>query len=78
MSCGTSNTPPPWVRNTIGQRRYSWQEGYGAFTFNRRDLASVTSYIAGQEEHHRHRTFQEEYRQFLEVVGVTFDERYLW
>lgn len=67
-----------WVHETAGQSEFAWQEGYGAFTFTRRDLASVVRYIESQEEHHRHRTFQEEYRAILEGLGITFDERYLW
>lgn len=67
-----------WVHETVGEAQFAWQEGYGAFTFSRRDLASVGRYIATQEEHHRQRTFQEEYREFIESLGIEFDERYLW
>jgi putative transposase len=65
-----------WVHERFGA--FHWQEGYGAFTFSRTDLPSVVEYVTAQEEHHRVRTFQEEYREFLESHGVEFDERYLW
>ncbi|MCB1061999.1 MAG: IS200/IS605 family transposase [Verrucomicrobiae bacterium] len=57
---------------------FQWQEGYGAFTVSRSMAAEVSAYIARQREHHRKRTFQEEYRDFLEKHGVDYDERYLW
>lgn len=53
-------------------------EGYGAFTVSPSHREKVRSYIARQEEHHRKRTFQEEYLDLLERCGVDFDERYLW
>lgn len=58
--------------------KFSWQRGYGAFSIGPKDLESVLSYIDGQEEHHRTRTFQEEYRGFLKHYGIEFDERYVW
>lgn len=67
-----------WVHEELGRTGFAWQEGYGAFTVSRSDLASVASYVRGQEEHHRTRTFQEEYRKFLERHEIEFDERYLW
>ena len=67
-----------WVHDVIGLRCFAWQEGYGAFTVSPRDCAGVIRYIDGQEEHHRVRTFQEEYRAFLEDYGIEFDARYLW
>ena len=54
------------------------QEGYGAFTVSRSDIGEVTDYIASQEEHHRKRTFQEEYIAFLEEQWIEYDPRYLW
>lgn len=67
-----------WVHEEIGERGFAWQEGYGAFTVGAPQRAEVRNYIARQEEHHRTRTFQEEYRNFLERAGVEYDERYLW
>ncbi|MCB1230657.1 MAG: IS200/IS605 family transposase [Verrucomicrobiae bacterium] len=58
--------------------RFRWQEGYGAFTVSPSKVAEVSAYIANQREHHRRRSFQEEYREFLDRHGIDYDERYLW
>ena len=58
--------------------RSSGRVGYGAFSLGESQLAALTDYIDHQEEHHRHRTFQEEYRALLVKYGVKVDERYLW
>jgi len=54
-----------------------WQDGYGAFTYaiDRKDI--LINYIKNQEEHHRNRTFREEYIALLEEHGVVYDEKYL-
>lgn len=57
---------------------FSWQAGYGAFAVSESNVSAVREYIANQREHHREKSFQEEYRTFLERHGVAFDERYLW
>jgi REP-associated tyrosine transposase len=57
---------------------FAWQRGYGAFSVGPSDLDALTAYIDSQEEHHRTRSFQEEYRGFLKRYGVEFDERYIW
>jgi putative transposase len=67
-----------WVHDTIGVRDFAWQDGYGAFTVSASLIEKVKIYIAHQEEHHRKRTFQEEYVEFLNQSGVEYDERYLW
>jgi REP element-mobilizing transposase RayT len=59
-------------------RGFSWQAGYGAFSVSQSAVASTRRYIAGQEEHHRRVTFQEEFRRFLEKYEVPYDERYVW
>jgi REP element-mobilizing transposase RayT len=67
-----------WVHEEIGERSFAWQEGYGAFTVSASQRDAVRAYIAKQEEHHRKRTFQEEYLELLKRSGVDYDERYLW
>ncbi|HEU5395834.1 MAG TPA: IS200/IS605 family transposase, partial [Verrucomicrobiae bacterium] len=49
-----------WIHETIGNREFQWQDGYAAFTVSVSMIETVRHYIAGQEEHHRQRTFQEE------------------
>lgn len=58
--------------------KFGWQNGYGAFSVSQSDVERVRAYIAGQEEHHRKKNFQNEYRLFLEEYGVDYDERYVW
>jgi len=57
---------------------FAWQRGYAAFSVGPRDLDALIAYVDGQEEHHRTKTFQEEYRNFLVKYGIEFDERYVW
>jgi len=71
-------TSSEWVHNEMKEKRFAWQEGYGAFTVSSSNVATVRSYIEAQEEHHRRKSFQEEYREFLEKHNILFDERYLW
>jgi len=59
-------------------RRFFWQRGYGAFSVSASQLDSVLEYVNKQQEHHRRRTFQGEYRELLRKHGVDFDERYVW
>ena len=57
---------------------FSWQTGYGAFAVSESNVDVVRDYVANQREHHRKKSFQEEYRVFLERHRVAFDERYVW
>lgn len=57
---------------------FYWQDGYGAFSVNPGEIDKVIDYIANQYEHHRQKTFQEEYRGFLKKYKVDYDERYIW
>lgn len=66
-----------WISETIPHPSFHWQEGYAAFTVSASVKASVRQYIAGQEEHHRHKTFREELIGFLRKSGIDYDERYL-
>ena len=59
-------------------RSFGWQDGYAAFTVSPSNVPSVVSYIDGQREHHRSRSFEEEFVAFLDRHGVTYDPRYLW
>lgn len=57
---------------------FAWQRGYGCFSVGPADLDSLCEYIDRQEEHHRRRTFQEEFRMFLEKYRVEYNEAYVW
>ena len=68
-----------WIHEEFPDLRgFSWQDGYGAFTVSKSNVPSVVKYIQDQREHHKTRTFQEEYLEFLGKHGVEYDERYLW
>lgn len=56
---------------------FAWQDGYAAFTVAQSQLDDVQTYIRSQREHHRTKTFVEEYRAFLARHRVEYDERYL-
>ena len=66
-----------WVHQEIGEKGFAWQEGYGAFTVSPNARDHVRAYIAGQEEHHRVRTFREELVELLERAGVEYEPKYL-
>ncbi|AVP97951.1 transposase [Ahniella affigens] len=57
---------------------FYWQQGYGAFSVSMSQKDALLQYIDTQEEHHRTRSFQDEYRDFLQKYGITYDERYVW
>jgi putative transposase len=57
---------------------FAWQEGYGAFNASISHVAETIAYIKNQEEHHRKKTFQEEYLAFLTKHRIVYDEKFLW
>ena len=57
---------------------FAWQAGYGGFAVSESNVQAAYDYIANQREHHRQKSFQEEYRAFLKRHHVTYDERYVW
>jgi REP element-mobilizing transposase RayT len=57
---------------------FAWQNGYGIFSIGFSQIEAVRDYIAGQEEHHRKVSFQDEFRQLLRRYEIEFDERYVW
>jgi putative transposase len=67
-----------WIREESVFVDFSgWQEGYGAFTCCHEERPAIIEYIKGQKEHHRTKSFQEEFRAMLIKAGIEFDERYL-
>lgn len=57
---------------------FRWQEGYGAFSYARSQVKVVAEYVENQENHHRKKTFLDEYKDFLERFEVEYDERYIF
>lgn len=72
-------TSSKWIKARDARYRgFFWQRGYGAFSVSPSKLKAVLKYIEEQQEHHRSRTFQEEYRDLLRKHDVDFDERFVW
>jgi putative transposase len=68
-----------WIHDNFpALSAFRWQDGYGAFTVSKSNLPEILRYVEGQREHHREKTFQEEYRALLHKHGIKYDERYLW
>ena len=58
--------------------RFSWQEGFGAFSYSRSQLSKVIRYIENQQRHHSRKSFREEYTGLLDKFGVEYDQRYVF
>ena len=56
---------------------FEWQEGYGAFSYSHSQIDQVAKYIISQEQHHKKRTFSEEYLALLKKFNIPYDERYI-
>ncbi len=69
--------------NFVNQRKFvrgkfSWQEGYGAFSYGHSQLDTIIRYIQNQEKHHRHRSFRHEYLTLLKEFEIAFEEKYVF
>jgi len=68
-----------WIKdNQLSKFRFEWQKGYGAFTHSRSHLDRVVKYVLNQEEHHRKRTFREEYLSILKQHEVEYKDEYVF
>jgi putative transposase len=68
-----------WIHTEFrNMHRFEWQDGYGAFTVSKSQIPEVIRYIWNQHEHHRKKSFQEEFLDLLKKRGISYDERYLW
>jgi REP element-mobilizing transposase RayT len=61
-----------WIKT-----KFNWQDGYGAFSYGHSQIEQVYKYIMNQEEHHKKKTFKEEYVEFLKKFGVDYNEKYV-
>ena len=67
-----------WIHETFPeQNQFAWQEGYGAFSVSQSNVEQVRRYVEQQEEHHHRVSFEQEFIEFLERHGISYDERYL-
>ena len=68
-----------WInQENLTLRKFRWQEGYGAFSYTKAQVIPVVNYILNQEEHHKKRTFLEEYKDLLDEFNIDYDERYIF
>lgn len=68
-----------WIHDTFpAHRHFAWQEGYGAFSIGISQLKATVAYIENQDEHHKRRTFQQEFLAFLKKHKIEYDPRYVW
>lgn len=68
-----------WVNDTLPrQRKFEWQEGYGAFSVSVSQIGKTIAYINNQKEHHRMKTFQEEFLELLKKHGIEYDQRFVF
>jgi putative transposase len=58
--------------------KFSWQEGYGAFSYSKSQVPRITHYIQDQQEHHKKQSFSEEYLSLLRIHDIDYDERFLF
>jgi putative transposase len=67
-----------WVNNRGFVRgKFSWQSGYGAFSYSKKELVPVIRYIQNQEQHHKSESFEKEYQSLLKDFEVEYDDRYV-
>ena len=67
-----------WInKKQLVRGKFSWQEGYGAFSYGKSQVDNVVKYIQQQEKHHKKRNFAEEYLELLKIFEIEFDERYI-
>jgi hypothetical protein len=68
-----------WINEKgLARGRFVWQDGYGAFSYSRSHVPAVIQYIRNQEQHHRKRTFIDEYHELLNKFDISYEERYLF
>jgi len=64
--------------NRLTTKRFEWQVGYGVFSYRQRDVQQIYNYVLNQGEHHRIKTFREEYLDLLNEFEINYDEQYIF
>ncbi len=68
-----------WInQRQFTKQRFSWQAGYGGFSYSKSHVDKVIRYIQNQEKHYQKKTFLQEYKEMLDALGVEYDDRYLF
>jgi putative transposase len=65
-------------KNKLAKSKFSWQEGYGAFSYSHSQIDAVVKYVMNQKEHHKKQTFKDEYIDFLKKFEIEYNEKYLF
>lgn len=64
--------------NNLTSNNFRWQEGYGSFSYSKKEISRVALYIENQEKHHLKKSFKEEYIELLQEHEIDFEEKYLF
>ena len=68
-----------WINeNKYVSGKFSWQEGFGAFSYGKSQIPTIAHYIENQQNHHRKKTFLDEYLEFLQAFEIQYDARYIF
>ncbi len=68
-----------WINNNkLVKGKFQWQESYGAFSYSKSSLPKLIDYVKHQKAHHQKKTFLQEYKEFLDLFEVAYDERYIF
>ena len=68
-----------WINDRrLTRSKFRWQEGYGSFSYSNSHLDRVVKYVLNQPEHHRQKSFREEYHEFLEKFEIEYHEEFLF
>ena len=68
-----------WINDKkLVRGKFSWQEGYGAFSYSNSEIPTIIRYIINQTEHHKRKTFTEEYHEMLKAFDVDFNDKYIF
>lgn len=68
-----------WINdNNLCPGKFTWQEGFGAFSYGKSQIPTIAKYIENQKQHHKKKSFIEEYKRFLTAFGIEFDDRYIY
>ena len=78
LMCFVKANSSRWIHEQQFCLDFGWQDGYGAFTVSKSQAPAVSDYIRSQPQHHRRKSFEEEFAQLLERHGIVYDPQYLW
>ena len=67
-----------FIKDKNFEKSFSWQEGFGAFSYSKSQSQNVVNYILNQPQHHKKKTFKNEYLEFLKKFEIEYDEKYLF